>query len=223
MTLPPWSGRPPAGSARLGRLRHRPETLAVCPTLCRNPSLQCRLFATRSDQGDSEAAAERKRSSDDRRRTGSRTRERGQGGTPIVATLGRLGSRCLRLAFWARCDGGATARSADRAPGAGGPARPPAIRDPEGSDSGFLNAAGLEGRADPPRVPPAPDRPRNGHAAVLERPRRVRRPSTMPVQYRRPRGSALVPSREPSGQAHRQNRPWSASKPGQGIFAERSP
>jgi hypothetical protein len=46
---------------------------------------------------------------DDRRRTGPRTRERGQGGTPIVATLGRRGSRCLRLAFWAGRHGDATA------------------------------------------------------------------------------------------------------------------
>jgi hypothetical protein len=41
--------------------------------------------------------------------------------------------------------------------------------------------------------------PQNDHAAVSETPRGVRRPSTKPAQHQRPRGSALVSSRESSG------------------------
>jgi hypothetical protein len=37
-------------------------------------------------------------------------------GPPVVATVGRRGSRRLYLAFWPGRDGGATARLADRPP-----------------------------------------------------------------------------------------------------------
>jgi hypothetical protein len=138
-----------------------PETLTVSSTLCRNQSLHCQEFALGT--GDSEAAARTETIFDDRRRTSARTRESGPGGTSVVATLGRFGSRCLRLAFWAGRDSGATARAADRATRTSGPARSSAIRDPEGSDSDFLTLLDSRGRADrarSARAGPAAKRPR---------------------------------------------------------------
>jgi hypothetical protein len=63
------------------------------------------------------------------------------------------------------------------------------------------------------------------HAAVLERPPCVRRPSTRPVQYRIPRGSALVLSRESCGQSvlDWQNLAWSAWRSRPGHFSSCAP
>jgi hypothetical protein len=59
----------------------------------------------------------------------------------------------------------------------------------------------------------------------LARPPCVRRPSTMPVQYRIPRGSALVLSRESCGQSvlDWQNLAWSAWRSRPGHFSSCAP
>jgi hypothetical protein len=65
----------------------------------------------------------------------------------------------------------------------------------------------------------------NGHAAVSDRPRRVRRPSTMAVQYQRPRGSAPCPYVR--SRVAMCSTCWPKPCPGRppkpGIFADREP
>jgi hypothetical protein len=59
------SENPKRVPAALDRLRHRPETLAVCPTLCPNPSLHCRLFAPLSGLERAKATVKRQPDEDD--------------------------------------------------------------------------------------------------------------------------------------------------------------